>query len=258
MRSATRRGHRDGGDTERVVPRDPAPPGEHRLGRVEDDAQPAPAGVDHAGLAQLPELLGGVQERLSRGRGGGREDVASPRPRLGGTPYGGVGGGAGDGQDRALDRRTDSGVAGLGGLGHGLCHHGGVVLLGGGAGDPECDGAQDLAEDDAAVAAGAEQCPSAERGQRGSQVELLGRGLVDRVAGSAHREVHVGAGVAVGHRVDVEGVDLLARVGEGVDGDVHEAPYDGELDAAAGRCFHGLPCAVVGCRRLVRSAGVPG
>jgi hypothetical protein len=65
---------------------------------------------------------------------------------------------------------------------------------------------------------------------------------VDGVAGGAHREVHVRAGVAVRHGIDVEGVDLLTGRRERVDGHVHEAPDDPEVDAAAGGCFHRLPC----------------
>ena len=100
---------------------------------------------------------GVCRQRLAGSLGGRGEDVASPGTGLGGAAYGGVGGGAGDGQDRALDRRTDRGVARVGGLAHGLGHHRGVALLGRGAGDPDRDRAEHLAEDDAAVAAGAEQ-----------------------------------------------------------------------------------------------------
>ena len=42
------------------------------------DAQPATAGVDHAGRTELLELLGGAGERLAGGRGGRGEHVASP------------------------------------------------------------------------------------------------------------------------------------------------------------------------------------
>ena len=65
-------------------------------------------------------------------------------------------------------------------------------------------------------------------------------GLAERVAGRGHGEVHVGAGVAVGHRVDVEGVDLLAGLRERVDRDVDEAEHHRQLDraAAAGHLLH--------------------
>ena len=115
-----------------------------------------------------------------------------------------------------------------------------------------------LAEDHAAVAAGAEQGATAERGERGGEVGVARRAASwIGVAGGAHREVHVGAGVAVGHRVDVEGVDLLAGAGQGVDRDVDEAQHDRELDAAAGGCFHGLPVRSSGAGpRRVRAGGV--
>ena len=71
-------------------------------------------------------------------------------------------------------------------------------------------------------------------------VPSVSSGLAQRVAGGGHGEVHVGAGVAVGHRVDVEGVDLLARLGERVDRDVDEAEHHRQLDraAAAGHLLH--------------------
>ena len=210
-------------------------------GGVEHDAEAAAAGVDDAGRAELLELLRRVLEGFAGRLGGRREHVAGPGARLGGTTYGGIGGGAGDGQDRALDRLPDGGIAGVGGLDHGLGHHGGVAFVRGRPVDARRERAEHLAEDDAAVAARPEQGPAPECGQGGREVGLLRHGLLDGVAGGAHREVHVGARVAVRHGVHVERVDLLPRLGERVDGDVHEALDDTELDAAAGRCFHGLP-----------------
>ena len=81
------------------------------------------------------------------------------------------------------------------------------------------------------------------------------------LAGGLDREVHVGAGVAVGHRVDVEGVDLLAGLRQGVDGHVDEAPDDREPRPPPIGCFHGLavllgrrgrPDVPPGCRAAVR------
>ena len=66
--------------------------------------------------------------------------------------------------------------------------------------------AQDLAEDDAAVAARAHQAPVAD-GVAG-RVQL-GIGEVELGDHGVERASHVGAGVAVGHRVDVEPVDAL-------------------------------------------------
>ena len=69
-------------------------------------------------------------------------------------------------------------------------------------------------------------------------------GLAQGVAGGGHGEVHVRAGVAVGHGVDVEGVDLLARVGQGIGRDVDETQHDPELDRSApGASIACLTCA---------------
>ena len=48
------------------------------LGGVEDHAQPAAAGVDHAGVGELLELLGGVGQGLAGGGRGRGEDVPGP------------------------------------------------------------------------------------------------------------------------------------------------------------------------------------
>ena len=50
------------------------------------------------------------------------------------------------------------------------------------------------------------------------------------VAGRLDGEEHVGAGVAVGHRVDVQGVDLLAGRRQTLDGQVGEPAYDVEVE----------------------------
>ena len=100
-------------------------------------------------------------------------------------------------------------------------------------------GAEHLAEDHPAVAARAQQRALAEGGEPGEETsvvaDMFSSGLAQRVAGGDDGEVHVGAGVAVGHRVDVEGVDLLARLGERVDRDVDETEHDRQLDRAAAR-----------------------
>ena len=66
----------------------------------------------------------------------------------------------------------------------------------------------------------------ASRRSPGSCVERL----VHRVAGRLDGEEHVGAGVAVGHRVDVEGVDLLAGGREALDGQVGEPAYGVQIE----------------------------
>ena len=215
------------------------PAGQHRLGRVEDDAQAAAARVDDAGVTQRPQLLGGAGQRLAgRGRGGG-EHVAGPRPGGLGRGERGVGGGAGDGEHRPLDRLPHGGVAGVGRLAQRLGHDPGRALVGRGPDDPAGQRAQHLAEDDPGVAARAEQRAAGHRGQRGPERRRRPP-VAHRVAGGGDGEEHVGAGVAVGHREDVEGVDLLAGGAERVGGDVDEAQHRLQREPAAGGCQHVL------------------
>ena len=83
--------------------------------------------------------------------------------------------------------------------------------------------AQDLARDDARVAAGAHQRPEARR--VGDAVGVgVGPGLVGLLERRPDRGQHVRAGVAVGHREHVERVDLVDVGLEGRDG----APEGGQ------------------------------
>ena len=223
---------------------DRSPPCQHGLGRVEDHAEPAAAGVDHAGVAQHRQLLRGVRQGLA---GGGRclgEHVAGPRPGLGGTRLGRLRRGSHHGEDGALDGRAHGGVRTVRRLAQSPRHDAGVALLGRRGGDGGGQGAEHLAEDHPAVAARPQQRALAEGGEPGEEITVVpvtfSSGLAQRVAGGGHGEVHVGAGVAVGHGVDVERVDLLARLGERVDRDVDEAEHHRQLDraAAAGHLLH--------------------
>ena len=83
------------------------------------------------------------------------------------------------------------------------------------------DAPQDLGEDHAAVAAGAHQRAVADRVARRRQ---LGGRSVDLGHDGVQRAGHVGAGVAVGHRVDVEPVQGLLVV-------AHEVAEHGEHGA---------------------------
>jgi len=77
--------------------------------------------------------------------------------------------------------------------------------------------AQDLGEDHAGVAAGPHQCAGRHRpsGLVHARVACrVGPALVDGLAGGLHRQVEVGAGVAVRHGEHVEGVDLDPGVTE--------------------------------------------
>ena len=72
---------------------------------------------------------------------------------------------------------------------------------------PSAMPAEDLARDDARVAAGAHQRPEADRG--GDPVGRLARDRLGLVERRPDRREHVRAGVAVGDRVDVQAVDLV-------------------------------------------------
>ena len=132
-----------------------------------------------------------------------------------------------DGEDGALLRSHDA-LAGTHGA---LLHHAddrvGVDDLEVAGRHHLADAADHLAEDDAGVAAGRHQGSSREGGRldrqrhhtEGPRALLLAAGGVE---GLVEREVHVGAGVAVGDGVDVERVDLGPSRGEGRSG--HDDP----------------------------------
>ena len=182
----------------------------------------------------------GVRARAVAGRCGSRgEDVAGAGARALGDGQRGVGGGPRDGEDRALDRDADRGVAGVGGRGHRLGDRLRATVLqprGGEVGDVA---AEHLAEDHPGVAARPQQRGA--RQERHARLETQawvgGAGRAQRVAGRGDGEEHVGAGVAVGHGVDVERVDLLARRGQRVGGDVDE-PGDRVEGDAVGDWLH--------------------
>ena len=87
--------------------------------------------------------------------------------------------------------------------------------------------AQQLRQDDAGVAARAHQRAVGHGPQRRRGV--VGGGA-DGVVDGLHRQQQVGAGVAVGHRVDVEVVDLVARRGEVLPAGRAPAPHGGGVE----------------------------
>ena len=177
-----------------------------RLERALEQAEQAlSAGVDDVRLAQDRQQRGRFRDRALRGidrSGQHRLDVVVPlggRDRRGGRL-------ADDREDRALD-----------GLGHGLVRglRAGVervreveavepLLALEALGDPR----EDLARDDARVAARAHE--RAEARGVGHPVGVgIRPGPVRLLEGRADRREHVGAGVAVRDREDVERVDLV-------------------------------------------------
>ena len=204
---------------------------------------PTTAGVDHAGVAQGLELVGGPGQglacRLRRSRDDvPRAGVVVPRPGRRG-----LSGRAGHGEDRPLDRLAHCRVARVAGPCHGLGHHDGVPVPRLPRRDALGEGPQHLAEDDPAVAAGPQERTAAEHLEAGRQVggRIRQHHVAEGVAGGRHGEVHVGAGVSVRHGIDVQGVDLLPGLRERVGGEVDEAQDDREPDGVVGGRFHGLP-----------------
>jgi hypothetical protein len=160
-----------------------------------DLQEPRRACVDDARLTEDVELLLGARERplavgdqLAQGLGERRRRL---RER-----FGALGELAREGEDRALLRVPDGGVAGVArgpqgsGEGRRIDRRSVRKLLGGAA--------HELGEDDSRVPAGAHQ----------NGLREVGAGIsLERFHDRAHGQGHVRAGVPVGHRVDVEVVD---------------------------------------------------
>ena len=145
---------------------------------------------------------------------------------------------ADDGEDRALGGLAHGAVGAVGRAGHGGADQHGVDEVAG-PGDQLLGGAADqLGEDHAGVAAGAEQ-----RGAGHGVDDLVAADLVDvalrgqpveLVEHRAQRQGHVVARVAVGDREDVEVVDLLAPCLE-----LRERAFDDGAEADQARVGHG-------------------
>ena len=180
---------------------------------VEDEAEPRAAGVDHPGVPEDGELPGRGLQSDAGAVGRGTDDGG--QVGLAGVDGGdrGVGAGAGDGEEGALLRIGDRGVGGDGGLLEGAGEGGAV--RGRLAGELVGEAAEELGEDGAGVAPGAEHRAAGEDrpgrlgGARALAVELGDGGLGG--------EEEVGARVAVGNREDVEIVEPAAELGQDLD-----------------------------------------
>ena len=103
------------------------------------------------------------------------------------------------------------------------------------AAEPLGHAPEDLAGDDAGVAARAHQRPEADRG--GDPLGRLARDRLRLVERGLDRREHVRAGVAVGDRVDVEAVDLVdvrLEVGDGGAERVEQAGAVAATDGPSG------------------------
>ena len=195
----------------------------------EHHRQPVAAGVDDAGLAQHRQQVGAALDRLLAGVERALEQLGQQRvlhvgvalvgqPRLrhvGELGRHSVRHLAHHGEDRALGRGAHRAVGAVGGARHRRADQHRVDQLAG-ARDQLLGGAADeLGEDHAGVAAGAQQRRAGDRVDDLVAADLVERALVlgqpvELVEHRAQRQRHVVAGVAVGDREDVEVVDLLA------------------------------------------------
>ena len=220
----------------------------------EDHGEAEAAGVDHAGLAQhgqqvraaahgaLPRVERAL-EHLGEQRVLALVGVALRQPRLGHVRE--LGGDAvrhlaHDGEDRALGRLAHRVVGPVGRARHGGADEHGVDELAGARRELLGGPADQLGEDDAGVAAGAEQRRAGDGVDDLVAADLvdlaLARQAVELVEHGAQRERHVVARVAVGDREDVEVVDLLPPALQ-----LGERALDDRAEADEARIRQGVP-----------------
>ena len=121
------------------------------------------------------------------------------------------------GQDRAFDRLADGLESDFHAAAQSMRNITAGSVLALGVAQTFGNAAKDLARDDARVAAGTH-----ERAVRDGGRDLIDRGVCRKRLDLAHngikRERHVGAGITIGHGEDVEFVDFLGTVGNGLCG----------------------------------------
>ena len=220
------------------------------------DRQPVAAGIDDPGLAQhrqqvraaLDRLLAGVErplhhlggERVLHLVGGvGAEPRLLHVRELGRDPAGHL---AHDREDRALRRVAHRAVGLVGGTRQRRADQHRIDQLAGAA-DQLLGGAADqLREDHAGVAAGAEQRRARDRADDLLAPDLIERALlggledaIELLEHRAQREHHVVARVAVGDREDVEVIDLLPPLFERGKTSLHERAEAKDRGIAHGR-----------------------
>src|SRR6266851_1818928 len=172
---------------------------------LEDELQTEASSVDHAGVAQDLELAGRLQHGGASARGGRRDDARDVGVGAARRRRGGAAGLARDGEDGALRRLVDRAVGGVGRL----FERGGELRRSERAltFDRARESAEDLREDHTRVAARAHQ--AAVRRELRDLADLGGVRLFHVLDRRLEGEQHVGAGVAVRDRADVEPVDLF-------------------------------------------------
>ncbi len=199
---------------------------------AEQGDQAAAAGVHDAGPAEDRELGGG-------GLQGGAGAVVGGPCDGGGVPgggFGGGGGGGGDGQDGALHGVGDGLVGGGGGPAQGAAQRLGPAVGPAARRQDLGHPAQQLGDDGAGVAAGADEgavghgADGVGQAGCGSGGGVAVEGGLDGAGGGFEGQVEVGAGVAVGHRVDVDRVDPLALPAERFQGQPAPGAYRGGVE----------------------------
>ena len=171
--------------------------------RIEEEQVPGTTGVDHARILQDREEFGCPGECLT--------SRVARSPEHGDEVGTAVGGGTGalgrlahHGEDGPLDRLQHRFVRRGCGLGECRGRANGVGTRRSGLGQRRGQSAQDLAEDDTAVAACTHERPVTHRLASGLHVRCRAVELGDH---RVERARHVGSGVPVGHRVHVQTVD---------------------------------------------------
>ena len=179
-------------------------PGEVEQRPLEEPVQALAARIHHAGLAQDRQQRRRARDRPLRRGQRGTQDHLDVVVALGGLdrPGGRL---PDDREDRALDRLGDCAIRGPCALRQGVCQVEPVEPAL--AAERLRHAPEDLAGDDAGVAAGAHE--RAEADGSGDPLGRLAGHVVRLVEGGLDRGEHVRARVAVGHRIDIEAVDLL-------------------------------------------------
>ena len=170
-------------------------------GRVEQQQEAGSSRIHDAGGLQHREQVGCVVQRLLRPPPRRGEDVEqrAALPRDARRRAGGL---SDHGEDGALDGPQDGGVGGRGGGAERGGHHRGIDLVR--VLEGEADAPEDLAEDHARVASRPHERAVRDGAAGGHQ---LGRHAFHLDHDGVERAGHVGAGVAVGHGIDVEAVE---------------------------------------------------
>ena len=170
----------------------------------EHDRESEAPGIYHACLFEHFEHLGSSLGGIDGLVGGGLDYIVDVSALLGGFGRG-FGGFADDSEHCAFYGIWHSPVCHLGCEGQSVSEVASIDCIG--VSHCVAQPSEKLGHDESAVATGSEECGAGHRG-RGRR-HVFGRGGLHVGCDAAHGEHHVGAGVAVGHREDVEGVELV-------------------------------------------------